>query len=266
MKTMLYSPKPITCTIICILSLLPRQATSHGYLSSPKSRNFYAFENINWYKPTSSDPEPETCPHCLNRGGALAQCGITGSRNYDTPRNAHGKIMKPTIQATWKQGQEVVIDVILTAHHKGHFVFSACPIENIGEIPTQQCFDAYPLMFVQDLSHGGVTDPLYPERAYIAPSDIDGDGIADEKDIHEGRTHDYLEMYGALVAEMQELYGPLNGVAKYSYKMKLPSDLHGDLVLLQWYVHKDRCGSAYYPIVLIDCATRLKHVQCTDIT
>ena len=37
----------------------------------------------------STDPFPEDCSHCLNRGGTLAQCGIliggAGTRNYDQP-------------------------------------------------------------------------------------------------------------------------------------------------------------------------------------
>jgi len=43
----------------------------------------------------------------------------TGSRNYDTPKNALGGPMEANVQATWTQGQEVVLDVSLTAHHKG---------------------------------------------------------------------------------------------------------------------------------------------------
>ena len=72
---------------------------------------------------TTSDPEPETCPQCLNRGGILSRCGMTedlsGARNYDTPKNALGGPMETNVQATWTQGQEVVLDVTLTSHHKG---------------------------------------------------------------------------------------------------------------------------------------------------
>jgi hypothetical protein len=39
-------------------------------------------------------------------------------------------------QATYLQGEEIVIDVTLTAHHKGHFEFAACAISE-GEIPTK---------------------------------------------------------------------------------------------------------------------------------
>ena len=39
-------------------------------------------------------------------------------------------------QATYLQGQDIVIDVTLTAHHKGHFEFAVCAIAE-GEIPTK---------------------------------------------------------------------------------------------------------------------------------
>ena len=47
---------------------------------------------------SSADPYPEDCPHCLNRGGILAQCGISPAssaggvdRNYDTPKNVNNE-------------------------------------------------------------------------------------------------------------------------------------------------------------------------------
>jgi len=39
-------------------------------------------------------------------------------------------------QQTYSQGQDIIIDVTLTAHHKGHFEFAACPISD-GEKPTK---------------------------------------------------------------------------------------------------------------------------------
>eukprot|EP00957_Ditylum_brightwellii_P041351 3131036-Ditylum_brightwellii.AAC.1 len=53
--------------------------------------------------------------------------------------------MPPNVQATYYEGEEIVLDVVLTAHHKGHFEYKACPIS-----------PAPP-------------DPNFPGRAYIAP-------------------------------------------------------------------------------------------------
>jgi len=109
------------CLLLVLVPLAPL-ASGHGYLSSPHSRNPLAFQDTVWWPLTENDPEPETCPHCLNRGGSRMQCEISedpqGARNYDSPKNALGWSMPPMVQATYNQGQEVVPDVTLTAHHK----------------------------------------------------------------------------------------------------------------------------------------------------
>ena len=200
----------VTRTIFLIvasgIALHSRRVEGHGYLVSPRSRNLLAYEETNWVSQTADNPEPETCPQCLNQGGSRARCGIAGKHNYDAPRNALGGLMETNIQATYTQGQDIVMDVTLTAHHKGHFVFSACPIMH-GEIPSQTCFDRHQLTFVEDLIHDADFDPSYPERAYIAP--VEG-------------------------PEKVRTNWRANGVANYSFKMRLPSDLYGDIVLIQW--------------------------------
>ena len=59
-------------------------------------------------------------------GGVRAVCGIiAATRNYDIPANVHGTPLvgiKP--QAYYNCGQIIDLSVILTAHHKGHFVSS----------------------------------------------------------------------------------------------------------------------------------------------
>lgn len=194
--------------VACALLLLaPPFAEGHGYLATPRSRNLLAYEETSWNSRTTDDPMPEVCPQCLNQGGPdLSRCGITGEHNYDAPRNALGGLMKARIQESYSQGDKIRVDVVLTAHHMGHFEFSACPIKH-GEIPQQDCFDRYQLTFVKDLLYGGVADENYPERAYVAPMKYSlkksGDSYMNE--------------------------------VSYSFLMQLPRDLHGDLVLIQWY-------------------------------
>ena len=89
---------------------------------------------------------------------------------------------------------------------EGHFVFSACPI-SFGQVASQACFDEHKLTFVEDLLHGANFDPRYPERAYLAPvSQVD---------------------YQPDITSNQS-------VMNFSFKMRLPEDLYGDLVLIQW--------------------------------
>ena len=114
--------------------------------------------------------------------------------------------MPTNIQATYTQGQDVVIDVTLTAHHKGHFVFSACPIV-FGEIASQACFDENQLTFIEDMAWNANFDPNHPERAYIAP-------------MNPG----YILNPSSSVKVMD-----------FSFKMRLPPKLYGEIVLIQWY-------------------------------
>ena len=39
----------------------------------------------------------------------------------------------------------------------------------MGRASTQECFDENVLTFVEDVSHNMPADPLYPERAHLAP-------------------------------------------------------------------------------------------------
>ena len=99
----------------------------------------------------------------------------------------------------------------ITAHHKGHFEFYACAI-TAGQSPTQACFRANPLEFVEDLLYGSPKDVNYPYRAYIAPPAISS---------------------------------PMNNM--FSYRMKLPGNIVCDLVLIQWwYLTGNTCDYAGY--------------------
>ena len=163
----------------------------------------------------------QTGPHCLNRGGTLAQCGIlTGfhedipwERNYDKPLSIHDQPMKPNLQGVYKEGAIIDIEVLVTTHHKGHFEFALCPIDPTATpmvIPTQECFAQNKLTFVSDELYGAPPDVNYPERAYISPASV----------------VDYTEP----IEGVQPVVG-----AKYKMKFQLPEGLSGNLVLLQWY-------------------------------
>jgi hypothetical protein len=123
-------------------------------------------------------------------------------------------------QAQYAKGQEIDVDILLTAHHMGHFEFFACPIQH-GEKPSGNCFQDYPLEFVSDPLYGAPKDPNYPTRAYIAPR-----GVA---------THKQVGMSGDF----------------YRFRLKLPDNVSGELVLLQWrYLTANSCtfpGYDAYP-------------------
>lgn len=187
-----------------------------------RSRNWVAAQDGVSSGGTETSYLKETCPHCLNRGGTRAQCGLAeGVRNYDANLNFFGQPMPPVLQGSYTQGQELEVEAVLTAHHLGHFEFYACPISP-GGIATGDCFKQNPLEFVSDPLYGAPKDAAYPNRAYIAPPAIATDDTS----------------------------GPVSG-KYYKFIFKLPANLAGDLVLLQWYyVTANSCkldGYTNYP-------------------
>lgn len=72
---------------------------------------------------------------------------------------------------------------------------------------------------MQDILHNANYDPQYPERAYVAPYGITRRRDTTRRDLGGIETMDTL--YPKSV--------------KYSFKMRLPSNIHGDLVLIQWH-------------------------------
>lgn len=180
----------------------------HGYLKSPRSRNWVAYED--GQEPSASTPigtpKKEYCTQCLNRGGPLAACGLVDSNNYDFPLDTFGNAMPTNIQGSFAPGSEIEVDVVLTAHHKGHFEFYACVI-NPGEVATEACFQQNPLEFVSDPLYGAPKDPNFPNRAMIPPREYSG---------------------------MLYDVGPVPGTF-HRHRLTLPPGLQGDFVLLQWY-------------------------------
>jgi len=205
---------------ICSLDI----ASGHGYFRSPRSRNFIAYANQEgvWYGGNESTPAAENCPHCCNRqamvNGALGRCGLSSSsgKNYDAPTSYLGNILGPKIQATYVKGQEVDFEAVLATHHKGHFTYSACALQDGETTATQQCFDSNPMMFVKDNLYGGPLDSNYPTRAYIAPTTFPGIQIGGDPSGH-----------------------------IFNHRFRLPAGLSGKRVLIQW--HYWTANSCVYP-------------------
>ena len=107
-------------------------AHGHGYLKTPRSRNYVAYEDGVWIGGTKTTPAKETEPQSANRKAATATCGVISGRNYDYPQNFFGDALAPRPQACYQPGQIIDLEVTLTAHHKGHFEFKICPILSGG--------------------------------------------------------------------------------------------------------------------------------------
>mmetsp|Transcript_22728 Transcript_22728/g.33563 ORF Transcript_22728/g.33563 Transcript_22728/m.33563 type:complete len:401 (+) Transcript_22728:93-1295(+) len=210
----------ISTTLAVVVAFLNiSSSNAHGYLKSPRARNFVAKqEGATWGR--SDDVYlKEYCPHCLNHGGL---CGSTGPQNYATPKSTSGKPMPADPQLIVPAASQITVEIVLTAHHKGHFEFKACPVSSTEDAPTQDCFDTYPLEMISDDLYGSVPDSAFPTRAYIP-----------------------LNSYSNLQRDRE------SGGSLYRFTLLLPKDLSGDLVLLQWhYLTANSCtyqGYDQYP-------------------
>ena len=201
---MIFSKTSISMiTSYLLATKLAPGADAHGYLLTPRSRNYRAHLDGKWSGGTAVTPAVETEPQSLNIGGTEARCGIVAGRNYDYPRNALNGNLVEVAQECYEEGAIINIESVLTAHHMGHFEVKACPITS-GEVATQKCFDANPLKFISDDFYNAPADPLYPGRAYIPRS---------EYSTQKSSSNAYL----------------------FRHQFKLPEGLKGELVLIQWY-------------------------------
>jgi len=196
---------PVCRLLLALLALcsIPPAVFGHGYLKTPRSRNYAAYE----------DNRGEYQPWSANRKAVSETCGTTPPnpdiKNYDF-------LLHTGVQATYSSGQVVDFDVDMTAHHKGHFVLKACVVPP-GQRATQACFDRNPLRFIS--GHGANPHPNYPDRAYLPPANPP-----------------------AASNGAHPLFPAPTGRWSYRYKFQLPPGLSGDLVLLQWhYIASNSC-------------------------
>jgi len=218
------SPRPRG--LILVLALLLARGTAvegHGFLATPRSRNFVANEDGKWWAPPGEvHPKPESCPHCLNRGGVAAgACGIVDGYDYTSPLDSLGAPYTGAVQGAYAEGGLFDIEFVLTAHHKGHVELSLCAD---SASPTNECFDAHKAEFVEDLKYGAPPDPAHPERGYVAPND--GSVPAD---------------YSNAVPTSE------GGGMHFKMRYRLPAGVSGERVLLRWhYVTGNSCSDVGY--------------------
>jgi len=163
-------------------------------------------------------PRPENCPHCLNRKPASGTCGGT----YDAPRDVKDRALAWASQAAYAPEQTIVVEMVLTAHHRGHVELKGCAVDGGAAAATQACFDAHPLIFVEDLLYGAPPDPRHPERLYLHPNNGEAGGPSNPE-------------------------VPAGGGMPFRAAYRLPAGLAGERVLLQWhYVTGNTCEAPGY--------------------
>jgi hypothetical protein len=157
--------KAITVALALLLVCsLPTFTEGHGHLTSPRSRNFEAREDGAWGRGGAGVPPKETCPHCLNTKANNEICGRSPSHNYDSWRDTRGNAIQWNPQATYSEGQEIIVESFIDTNHAGHIDVFLCPD---GADSTQNCFLNNPATMVEDLVDGGPNDPNWPGRGYL---------------------------------------------------------------------------------------------------
>lgn len=211
--------------VLVLLGLSLGNVKGHGFLELPRSRNYVAYQDGRWWSsdPGEPLPRPESCPHCLNRGGPSAVCGRVEDRNYDHPKTFNGGELETKVQAEFLTGGEVQVHFVLTAHHRGHVELKLCPY---ADAINQSCFDSHPLTFVKDLKYGAPEDPDHPERGYIAPND------------------------GTITSESTTELPTLGGM-RFQMIYRLPDNVKCQRCLLQWtYMTGNTCEMPGYDDVV----------------
>lgn len=133
---------------IVIAVLLVLEVSSHGYVESPRSRNFRAHEENKEYDQNGLNRKATD----TNQYGS-GLCGVSsGGHNYDKFLDEWKS------EATYGEGDVIKITSRLTAYHGGHIEIGACADEE----PTQKCFDRNKLRY---RGGGHPRDEEYPERA-----------------------------------------------------------------------------------------------------
>ena len=167
--------------IIIICPLLLKSVYGHGFLQLPKSRNLDNYENGKDYDFMS-----------LNAGGAGTVSSKTFGGLYlypDSVANSeqrHGMCGDPSemvqryndnvniypVLSTFKEGDEITIEVVLTAHHMGHFEFFICNSDDLTYPQNginQECLYRHTLIRAEENNPISPIDPKYPNRYYLEP-------------------------------------------------------------------------------------------------
>lgn len=137
----------LTITATCLFLIQMVRVSGHGRLMDPPARNSmwrFGFPNpVNY-----NDNELFCGGYAVQYQQNNGQCGVCGdSYGLDEPRphEAGGQYAKGIIGRYYSVGQEIEVEVELTANHWGRFEMFLCPNNNPRYEATQPCLDRYPL-------------------------------------------------------------------------------------------------------------------------
>ncbi|KAL1140524.1 hypothetical protein AAG570_000454 [Ranatra chinensis] len=131
-----------------MLQILERVGVhAHGRLMDPPARNSmwrFGFPNPVDY----NDNELFCGGYAVQWEQNQGQCGVCGDAYHiqePRPHEAGGQFAKGIIGRHYSVGQEIDVEIELTANHWGRFELFLCPNNNPRYEATQGCFDRFPL-------------------------------------------------------------------------------------------------------------------------
>ncbi|XP_064293141.1 uncharacterized protein LOC128683847 isoform X3 [Plodia interpunctella] len=133
--------------LLQMLGSARRGAEGHGRLMDPPARNSmwrFGFPNpVNY-----NDNELFCGGYAVQWEQNSGRCGVCGDADHlsePRPHEAGGMYGKGIVTRHYSVGQEIEVEVELTANHLGTFVMKLCPNNNPKQEASQECFDRYPL-------------------------------------------------------------------------------------------------------------------------
>ncbi|TRY70449.1 hypothetical protein TCAL_02381 [Tigriopus californicus] len=114
----------------------------HARLMDPPSRA--SMWRVGFDNPADFSDNEGFCGGFRHQHGSMeGKCGICGDP-WDGPRDHEapdGVFANGLITRTYQPGDDINVEVDVTANHKGHFVFKLCANNNLFSDPNQDCFD-----------------------------------------------------------------------------------------------------------------------------
>ncbi|GAB0093326.1 uncharacterized protein DMENIID0001_084100 [Sergentomyia squamirostris] len=134
-------------TSLLIVLFRMHMVSSHGRLMDPPARN--AMWRFGYPNPVNYNDNELFCGgYAVQWEQNSGRCGLCGDAyhlNTPRPHEAGGEYAKGIISRYYSVGQEIDVEVELTANHYGRFEMFLCPNNNHNVEASQECFDRYPL-------------------------------------------------------------------------------------------------------------------------
>ncbi|XP_029663739.1 uncharacterized protein LOC115235834 [Formica exsecta] len=142
-----YRRNDILFVILYLFVQVPDEIHGHGRLMDPPSRN--AMWRFGYPNPVNYNDNELFCGgyavHWQQNKGKCGICGDAYHLSEPRPHEAGGEFANGIITRHYTVGEEIQVEIELTANHFGRFEMYICPNDDPSREATQECFDSYPL-------------------------------------------------------------------------------------------------------------------------